>query len=120
MNKLKRIVRYELEIYIYIYVLFYSLQPNIAQGMYSEHIKTWLEYFPRNQVYIISLNEYSANRAKVLAKIFDFLSLCKYFTVIKFTEYLSITFLSPFMGKFMVNLPLITAQGSHKSCSTHE
>ena len=69
----------ELEWLMLILCLLYLFVPG---AVYEQNIKNWLEYFPREQVHIISMNEYSVNRAKVLGDIYNFLSLCTYNIII--------------------------------------
>ena len=45
------------------------------RGLYVEQIEQWLEYFPMNQIYIVSFDNFIQNQSEVASKIFKFLEL---------------------------------------------
>lgn len=55
-------------------------QPNsyLARGVYIEFIKKWLSIFPREQVLILSSENFYKNPAEVLTQVFYFLGLPSY------------------------------------------
>ncbi|XP_060068353.1 carbohydrate sulfotransferase 15-like [Ylistrum balloti] len=44
-------------------------------GLYAVFLKDWMDVFPRKQLLVISLDNYSANQSTVLSKVFKFLGL---------------------------------------------
>ena len=44
-------------------------------GMYSVFLRDWFDYFPRDQMLIIFLEEYAANPNETFRKIFEFLGI---------------------------------------------
>nr|KAG5696141.1 hypothetical protein BaRGS_026500 [Batillaria attramentaria] len=47
----------------------------LHEGMYSVFLEDWFRIFPRNQIYIVRMEDYSPNIPGELAKIYDFLEL---------------------------------------------
>lgn len=47
----------------------------LKRGRYDEQLQWWLKYFSRNQIHIVSFEEFVNNQHKVGAQIFDFLQV---------------------------------------------
>ncbi len=47
----------------------------IDQGLYSTHLKRWLNYFPKDQVKIILVDDIEENPEKVVREVYEFLSV---------------------------------------------
>lgn len=45
------------------------------RGLYFEQLERWLQYFPREQIHIVSFDHFIQDQAKVAAQIFKFLEL---------------------------------------------
>ena len=54
----------------------------MRNGLYSEFLTDWVSIFPKEQIHIIKMEEYAANRMEVLAKVFAFLGLGKTYSAI--------------------------------------
>ena len=52
-----------------------SSLPFIKTGMYSVHLKSWLKYFPREQIHFVNGDEMITNPSKQLASVQKFLHL---------------------------------------------
>nr|XP_006820905.1 PREDICTED: heparan sulfate glucosamine 3-O-sulfotransferase 2-like [Saccoglossus kowalevskii] len=50
----------------------------IKMGMYSKHMKRWLEYFPKTQIYVIDGNDFKVDPVSEIQKIEKFLGLPSY------------------------------------------
>ena len=44
-------------------------------GMYSVFLRDWFDYFPRDQIFVVKLEDYAAKRNETLDKIFQFLGI---------------------------------------------
>ena len=57
----------------------------LAKGIYVEQLKKWYEIFEKEQLCVISTEDFSNNTNKILEKIFDFLDIPNY-SIKKFEE----------------------------------
>ena len=48
---------------------------SLREGFYVEHLREWLEVFPREQILILRTEDYATDRAPVMDKVFSFLNL---------------------------------------------
>lgn len=55
----------------------YSLQVALAEGMYALYIKDWFEVYPREQLKIIKMEEYSKSKTHILQDTVHFIGLGK-------------------------------------------
>ncbi len=55
-----------------------SNPPHLYTGIYHIHIKKWLEFFPREQIFIINSDELKKEPVKILNQVFQFLDLDPY------------------------------------------
>lgn len=51
------------------------LQAHVHTGMYGPYLKDWFNVFPRDQIYVTRLEDYSQNRTHILDEITDFLGI---------------------------------------------
>ena len=49
----------------------------IHEGLYSVFLEDWLRIFPKEQVYVVRMEDYAPNIPGELAKIYDFMELGK-------------------------------------------
>uniref|UniRef100_X2AX35 Sulfotransferase domain-containing protein n=1 Tax=Capitella teleta TaxID=283909 RepID=X2AX35_CAPTE len=47
----------------------------VRVGMYYHFLKDWFDVFPREQIFLIQLEDYSERREEILAQLFEFLGL---------------------------------------------
>jgi len=52
--------------------------------MYESYLKDWFKVFPREQILILRLEDYSEDINNVLNKVYDYLGLRKYDIIIFF------------------------------------
>ena len=55
-----------------------TLQVRTRIGIYHGHLREFLRVFPRSQILILKLEDYSLDPAKSMKHIFKFLDLSKY------------------------------------------
>ena len=53
----------------------YFFQIMIHEGLYSVFLEDWFRIFPRKQIYVVRMEDYSPNIPGELAKIYQFLQL---------------------------------------------
>lgn len=52
--------------------------PYLMRGIYVNHLKRWLEIFPRNQISIINSENFKSNKSQILKQTFEFLNVSSY------------------------------------------
>jgi len=69
----------------------------ISAGLYEEHLKRWMQFFPKNQIMIIQSEDFFKNSSKIFSKVLNFLELPEFHPK-KYKQYQKMQYVSTSMN----------------------